>query len=54
METFMTVVVVMAMIALGVLLIHLLNRQHSERIAAFHYGGFRATARERRTRKGVE
>lgn len=38
MQTFVTVVVVLAMIAFGVLLIHLLNLQHSERIAAFHYG----------------
>ncbi|MFJ1808751.1 MULTISPECIES: hypothetical protein [unclassified Streptomyces] len=29
METFVIVVVVMAMIALGVLLIHLANRQHA-------------------------
>lgn len=29
METFVTVVVVMAMIAMGVLLIHLANRQHA-------------------------
>ncbi|MGW6960139.1 hypothetical protein [Streptomyces chartreusis] len=38
METFVTVIVVLATIAFGVLLIHLLNSQHSERIAAFHYG----------------
>ncbi|MFD5842327.1 hypothetical protein [Streptomyces chartreusis] len=38
METFVTVIVILAMIALGVLLIHLLNSQHSDRIAAFHYG----------------
>lgn len=38
METFVTVIVILAMIALGVLLIHLLNAQHSDRIAAFHYG----------------
>ncbi|CAM5483736.1 hypothetical protein [Streptomyces aurantiogriseus] len=38
METFVTVIVVLAMIALGVLLIHLLNSQHRDRIAAFHYG----------------
>ncbi|WP_030966830.1 MULTISPECIES: hypothetical protein [unclassified Streptomyces] len=37
METFVTVIVVLATIAFGVLLIHLLNPQHSERIAAFHY-----------------
>ncbi|MFF3847163.1 hypothetical protein [Streptomyces sp. NPDC002328] len=38
METFVTVTVIIAMIALGVLLIHRLNSQHSDRIAAFHYG----------------
>ena len=34
----MTVGVILAMIALGVVLIHLLNSQHSDHIAAFHYG----------------
>ncbi|MFF3336770.1 hypothetical protein ACFYWX_46010 [Streptomyces sp. NPDC002888] len=38
METFVTVAVILGMIALGVLLIHLLNSQHDERIAAFRYG----------------
>ncbi|MGC9538219.1 hypothetical protein [Streptomyces sp. UG1] len=38
METFVTVIVILAMIALGVLLIHLLNSQHGDRMAAFHYG----------------
>jgi hypothetical protein len=33
-----TVIVLLAAIALGVLVIHLLNAQHDERIAAFHYG----------------
>ncbi len=37
METVITVSVITAMIMLGVLLIHLLNGQHNERIAAFHY-----------------
>ncbi|WP_039938255.1 hypothetical protein [Streptomyces himastatinicus] len=37
METVITVSVIIAMITLGVLLIHLLNGQHNERIAAFHY-----------------
>ncbi|MFI1927526.1 MULTISPECIES: hypothetical protein [unclassified Streptomyces] len=37
METFVTVIVILAMIAVGVFLIHRLNSQHSERIAAFHY-----------------
>ncbi|MGW0698309.1 hypothetical protein ACWD0A_03015 [Streptomyces sp. NPDC002867] len=38
METAITVSVIIAMILIGVLLIHLLNGQHAERIAAFHYG----------------
>ncbi|MGI5373320.1 hypothetical protein ACQEV2_03430 [Streptomyces sp. CA-251387] len=38
MESFVTVAVILAVIALGVLLIRLLNSQHSDRIAAFHYG----------------
>lgn len=37
-ETIVTVIVITAMIALGVLLIHRLNSQHDDRIAAFHYG----------------
>ena len=36
-ETVITVSVIIAMIMLGVLLIHLLNGQHNERIAAFRY-----------------
>ncbi|MFE0799458.1 hypothetical protein [Streptomyces sp. NPDC058812] len=38
MEIFVTVIVVLAVVALGVLLIHLLNAQNDERIAAFRYG----------------
>ncbi|MER5218681.1 hypothetical protein ABT063_51585 [Streptomyces sp. NPDC002838] len=38
MEIFVTALVILAMIALGVLLIHLLNSQHGDRVAAFHYG----------------
>lgn len=45
METFVTVVVILAMIALGVLLIHLLNSQHDERIAAFRYNRSRSAVR---------
>lgn len=37
METVITVFVIIAMIMLGVLLIHRLNGRHNERIAAFHY-----------------
>jgi len=37
-ETVITVAAIVAMIVVGVLLIHLLNGQHAERIAAFHYG----------------
>ncbi|MGW1667289.1 hypothetical protein [Streptomyces sp. NPDC002324] len=38
METFLTVTVIIAVIAFGALLIHRLNSQHGDRIAAFHYG----------------
>jgi hypothetical protein len=38
MDIFVTVLVLLAIVAVGVLLIHLLNNQHDERIAAFHYG----------------
>lgn len=34
---FVTVVAILAVIALGALLIHRLNAQHGDRIAAFHY-----------------
>jgi hypothetical protein len=37
-ETFVTVIVILALIALGAFLIHRLNSQHSDRITAFHYG----------------
>ncbi|MER5529888.1 hypothetical protein ABT075_35790 [Streptomyces sp. NPDC002677] len=50
----MTLAVVMAVIALGVLLIHLLDRRHSDGIAAFHHSHSRATLRGRRTRRRVE
>ncbi|MGW2572053.1 hypothetical protein [Streptomyces sp. NPDC001537] len=45
METFVAVMALLAMIAVGVLLIHLLNNQHDERIAAFPYGRSRSTVR---------
>ncbi|MET7683988.1 hypothetical protein [Streptomyces sp. NPDC005423] len=38
METFVTVVVMVAMIGVGVLLLRLLNSQHGDRKSAFHYG----------------
>lgn len=38
MEVFLTVTVIVAMIAIGVVLIELLNNQHNERIAAYRYG----------------
>ncbi|MEU0369638.1 hypothetical protein ABZ070_05120 [Streptomyces sp. NPDC006283] len=38
MEIAITVSAIIAVIIIGVLLIHLLNCQHDERIAAFHYG----------------
>lgn len=34
----MSVAVILGMIVLGVFLIHQLNSQHDDRIAAFHYG----------------
>jgi hypothetical protein len=45
METFVTAAVLLAMVAVGVLLIHLLNDQHDERIAAFPYGRSRSAVR---------
>jgi len=45
METFVIVVVLLAMVAVGVLLIHLLNNQHDERITAFPYGRPRPAVR---------
>lgn len=45
METFVAVMVLLAMIVVGVLLIHLLNDQHDERIAVFHYGPSRSAVR---------
>jgi hypothetical protein len=63
-----TVAVIVGMIVLGMFLIHLLNSQHSDRIAAFHYGHSgmpvagpapsvprrtRGRAGARRARKGV-
>ncbi|WNZ09851.1 hypothetical protein [Streptomyces sp. 11x1] len=38
METFLTLIVIIAVIVFGSLLIHRLNSQHGDRIAAFHYG----------------
>ncbi|MGW0841264.1 hypothetical protein ACWD26_14035 [Streptomyces sp. NPDC002787] len=38
METFLTLIVIIAVIAFGALLIRRLNSQHGDRIAAFHYG----------------
>ncbi|WP_063768076.1 MULTISPECIES: hypothetical protein [Streptomyces] len=38
MGTFVTVAVILGMIAFGVLLIRLLNSQHGDRMAAIHYG----------------
>ncbi|MER5465796.1 hypothetical protein ABT010_35045 [Streptomyces sp. NPDC002668] len=49
MGTFVTVLVLMAMIALGALAIHMLNTQHDERIAAFPYGRSKWNLRTRPT-----
>ncbi|MFV0133165.1 hypothetical protein ACLGIH_07970 [Streptomyces sp. HMX87] len=38
METFVTVIALLALIALGAFLIHRLNSQRGDRITAFHYG----------------
>ncbi|MFF6983104.1 hypothetical protein ACFZAV_36730 [Streptomyces sp. NPDC008343] len=38
MQTFVIVIVTLAVIAFGVLLIHMLNLQHGDGMAAFHYG----------------
>ncbi|MFD3840004.1 hypothetical protein ACFWWC_27700 [Streptomyces sp. NPDC058642] len=40
MDVFVTVAVIVAMTVLGVLLIHLLNSQHSDGVSAFHYGRY--------------
>lgn len=40
MATAITIGVILAMIAVGVLVIQLLNAQHAERISAFHYSRF--------------
>ncbi|MGW0763541.1 hypothetical protein ACWD1Y_45025 [Streptomyces sp. NPDC002814] len=50
METFVTVVVLLAMVAPGAFLIYRLNNQHDERIAAFqdHGDGGRGRLRLRR------
>ncbi|MGW8065017.1 hypothetical protein ACVV2G_22795 [Streptomyces ziwulingensis] len=37
MDTLVTVIVLLAVIAAGAFLIHRLNAQHGDRIAAFHY-----------------
>ncbi|OUD04863.1 hypothetical protein [Streptomyces swartbergensis] len=37
MEIFVSVAVILGLIVLGVFLIHQLNSQHGDRIAAFHY-----------------
>ncbi|BAC72497.1 hypothetical protein AQJ43_21950 [Streptomyces avermitilis] len=50
MEIFVNVLVLLAMIALGVLLIHLLNSQHDDRIAAFHYADRFAAFHQARSR----
>lgn len=50
MGTFVTILVITAMIALGALAIHMLNAQHSERIAD-GVGGFGRLWPRRRVRK---
>jgi hypothetical protein len=38
MELFVTVAVIVAMLVFGVLVMHLLNSQHSDGVSGFHYG----------------
>ena len=45
MENFVTVIVLLAMVAVGVFLIHQLNNQHDERITDFPYGRSRSAGR---------
>lgn len=47
MESLISVAAILAMIALGAFVIHLLNNLHAERIAAFHYSRFLPGARGR-------
>ncbi|MER7181415.1 hypothetical protein ABT404_18360 [Streptomyces hyaluromycini] len=57
--TLVAVAVLLVVIAVGVVLIHLLNVQHDERIAAFHYSdalpgiGRRLRGHRRRTADGT-
>lgn len=51
MDALVTVAVVIAMIALGVLLIHRLNVQHDQRIAAFRYSAALPVRRSRRRKR---
>lgn len=50
-ETVVTVSVIIAMVVMGMLVIHTLNVRHAERIAAFHYSDTVPGIR-RRGRKG--
>jgi hypothetical protein len=51
-ETVITVAVVLAVIAMGIFLIHQLNAQHDARIASFHYGeAVQGLGRRRRPRR---
>lgn len=50
METLVTIAIVLGMIALGALMLHLLNTQRAERIANHHY----TPSRPRRGKKSGE
>jgi hypothetical protein len=50
-DTVITVTAIVAMIIVGMFLIHLLNAQHAERITAFHYSDA-LPGIGRRSRKG--
>jgi hypothetical protein len=52
MDIVVTVIVLLAVIAMGAFLIHRLNAQHGDRTAAFHYGRGGMVAPDRDTTEG--
>ncbi|MEU4653346.1 hypothetical protein AB0G32_05275 [Streptomyces sp. NPDC023723] len=52
MELLVTVIVLLAVVAAGVFLIHRLNSQHGARIASFHYGRYGAVVPDRKPTAG--
>jgi hypothetical protein len=51
MDVFLTVIAILAMVALGVFLIHRLDTQHHTRIATFHYSDPMPGVRRRPVRR---